>query len=299
VNPIDWIDANIVDLLNGLSLGMLLFIVAVGLSLVFGMMDVLNLAHGALFLAGAYVGVAVLGDGEVGLAVFALALLVAAAVGVVSGAALAGLTRPLAHRGHLDQALLTLGIALVVADGLAAIFGEDVQSVPAPAGIDGRVSVLGHTYPTYRLVLIGVGLALAVLVHAVLERTALGAVVRATVADRAMVRAVGIDTRKVLLGVFVFAAVLAMVGGLLAAPVLGAQPGLDDRMLLLALVVVVVGGLGSVRGALVGALLIGQVQVLGVSLLPEYASFLLFGAMALVLLLRPAGLLPAKSGVPA
>jgi branched-chain amino acid transport system permease protein len=285
-----WIDDNFVTILNGVSLGALLFVVAVGFSLVFGMMGVLNLAHGALFLGGAYIAVAVLGNGRTGLGAFAVAIGLALVIGASSGAVLALGTRPLAKRGHLDQALLTLGVALVTAESLSTAFGADVRSVSAPNGLDGSVSLFGHEYPTYRLALVGVGLVLAIAVWSVVERTSLGAIVRASVADRDMVRALGIDTRLVHLGLFAFAAMLAVVGGVLAAPMLGAQPGLDDQVLLLALVVVVVGGLGSVMGALTGALLIGQVQVLGVSLLPDYASFLLFGAMALVLLVRPSGL---------
>jgi len=135
--------------------------------------------------------------------------------------------------------------------------------------------------------------------YLVMERTRVGAVVQATVADRGMVESIGIRTNLVLGGVFGAGAALAAVGGLVAAPVLGAQPGLDDTILLLALVIVVIGGLGSLRGAVVGALFVGQVQTVGVTLLPEFSSFLLFAGMAAVLLLRPAGLLPTKLKVPA
>jgi branched-chain amino acid transport system permease protein len=287
-----WLDANLVSLLNGLALGALLFTISIGLSLVFGMMDVLNLAHGAIYLAGAYVAVALV-TGSGSLASFVAAVLAAAVVGAVLGGVLAGMTQATPH--HLDQAMLTLGVALVVADLLAAWFGRDVNSVPAPPPLAGRAEVLGQTYPLYRLVVIGFGVVLAMAVYLVVERSRLGAVIRATVADRAMVAAMGIDTRLVLVGVFAAGAALAAVGGVLAGPILGAQPGLDEKVLLLALVVVVLGGLGSVRGALLGALLIGQVQVLGVALLPEYASFLLFAAMAAVLLIRPAGLLPGPT----
>lgn len=285
-----WLDANTATLLNGLALASVLFVIAVGLSLVFGTMDVLNLAHGAVSLVGAYVGVGLLGvQGSIGL--FVAAVLLAAAIGLVLGAVLAAMTTSVT--GHLRQALLTLGIALIVAELVTEVFGNDVQRVRAPLGLDGTVPVLGNPYPVYRLVMVAVGIVVAVGLYVVLERTRLGATVRATVADRDMVEAVGIRTTYVLGGVFAGGAALAAVGGLLAAPVLGAQPGLEDTILLLALVVVVIGGLGSLRGALLGAVLVGQVQVLGVALLPEIASFLLFGAMGLVLLLRPAGLLPA------
>ena len=288
-----WLDANLVSLLNGLALGSLLFAISVGLSLVFGMMDVLNLAHGAVYLVGAYVAVALVTESG-GVAAFVAAVLVAAVAGALLGGVLAGMTQRVPR--HLDQALLTLGVALVVADLIAAGFGNDVHSVPAPAPVAGGVEVFGQTYPVYRLLVIGFGVGLAAAVYLLVERSSLGAVVRAAVADRGMVSAIGVNTRLVLVGVFAAGAALAAVGGVLAGPILGAQPGLDEKVLLLALVVVVVGGLGSVRGALLGALLIGQVQVLGVALLPEYASFLLFAAMALVLLVRPAGLLPAPRG---
>jgi len=290
---LSWLDANTATLLNGFALAAVLFLVAVGLSLVFGTMNVLNLAHGAVSLTGAYIGVALLGQNAAASS-FLVAVLAAAAIGLVIGVALAWLTSSVGD--HLRQALLTLGIALIAGDVLAEVFGDDVESVPAPAGLDGTVVVLDDPYPVYRLVIIAISALIAGLLYVVLERTRIGAIVRATVADRTMVEAMGIRTSLVLGGVFGAGAALAAVGGLLAAPILGAQPGLDDTVLLLALVVVVIGGLGSLRGALVGAVLVGQVQTLGVSLLSEYASFLLFGGMALVLLVRPRGLLPAKIG---
>ena len=290
---LSWLDANALTMINGVALAAVLFLIAVGLSLIFGTMNVLNLAHGAVSLTGAYIGVALL-DGSATMPNFIVAVLAAAAVGLVIGGVLAVMTSSV--KDHLRQALLTLGVALIAGDVLREIFGADVESVPAPAGLDGAVSILGRQYPLYRLSIIAVSAVNAILLYLVLERTRVGAMVRATVADRAMVEAIGIRTNLVLGGVFGVGAALASIGGLLAAPILGAQPGLDDTVLLLGLVVVVVGGLGSLKGALVGALLVGQLQTLGVAMLSEYASFLLFGAMALVLLTRPRGLLPAKTG---
>ncbi|MDP9399324.1 MAG: branched-chain amino acid ABC transporter permease [Actinomycetota bacterium] len=289
-----WLDANLVTILNGLALAAVLFLIAVGLSLVFGIMDVLNLAHGAVYLVGAYVAVALLGSAG-SLSTFVLAVLLAAAIGAAAGGVLAGMTMTI--RNHLDQALLTLGVALILEEVLSLRFGNDVRSIPAPGGLEGTVGISGDPYPVYRVVLVGVGALVALAIYGVMERTRVGAVVRATVADRPMVEAIGIPTRRVLIAVFAVGAALAAAGGVLAGPILGAQPGLDNTVLLLALVVVVIGGLGSVRGALLGALLVGQVQVLGVALLPEYASFLLFGAMGAVLLLRPGGLLPAQGAL--
>jgi len=287
-----WLDANLVSMVDGVAFGLLLFTLAVGLSLVFGMMDVLNLAHGTLYLAGAYVAYAFSDGSWVGLLV---AVAAGVAVGVAGGAVLAAMTQPLSARGHLDQAVLTLGVAFIVADLFVAGFGSEVLPIAVPEALRGSVSIIGHTYPRYRLVFIVAAAVLAVVVWLLFERSSLGALVRATVADRDMVRALGVDTRKVLLGVFAFGAALAVVGGVLGAPILAPGPGIDERVLVLSLVVVVVGGLGSVRGALLGALLIGQVQTLGVALLPQYAPFLLFGAMLLVLVVRPAGLVSMVS----
>ena len=281
-----------VTVVEGVAFGLLLFTLAVGLSLVFGMMDVLNLAHGAFFLVGSYLAVSfVAGESWGG---FLTALGVAALVGLVAGGALSGLTEPLARRPILDQALLTLGISLIVAEVLSIIYGNDVFSVPEPPGLSGSVDIAGSSYPTYRLMLIGVGLALALLVWLIVEKTSIGALVRASVADREMVSAMGIDNRKVKVAVLGVGSLLATVAGVLAAPVYGARPGLDETILLLALVVIVIGGLGSVRGALVGALVIGQVESLGRALVPDYASFILFGTLALVLVVRPRGLFAGK-----
>jgi branched-subunit amino acid ABC-type transport system permease component len=278
-----------IDIVNGLALGALLFALAVGLSLVFGVLDVLNLAHGSLFLGGAYVAWRLADDGSA--SGFVLALLLATAIGAVGGAGLTLATRPLANRGHLDQALLTLGLALVVAEAVQWWAGDDPHGILAP--VSGSVD-LGDAYPTYRLVMIGAGVFLAVAVDYAVERTRLGALVRATVADADMTAALGVNTRLVRTGAFMLGAVLASTAGVIGAPLLGAHPGLDSQVLLLALVVVVIGGLGSIRGAMLGALLIGQVQSLGVALAPDHAPFLLFGAMALVLVVRPEGLLGAR-----
>ena len=281
----------LVSILNGFAIGFLLFILAVGLSLVFGMMDVLNLAHGALFLGGAYVGATLAGSwgGLLG------ALGLAALGGLVAGVLLSLMTEPLRRRSHLDQALLTLGVALIAGELLIIVFGDDPLSAAAPPGLDGSVSVLGAVYPTYRLLIIVIGSVLALAVYLVVDRTRVGALVRATVADREMVATLGIDNRLVKGAVFAVGSVLATVAGVLGGPIYGARPGLDATVLILALVVVVIGGLGSVRGALVGALVIGQIDTVGRVLLPDFASFVLFGALALVLVLRPQGLFGTRA----
>ena len=292
-----WLEANLVSFLNGFAIGFLLFILAVGLSLVFGMMDVLNLAHGALFLGGAYLGASLAGGGASWTG-FLGALAIAGVAGLAAGGVLSLMTEPLRNRSHLDQALLTLGVALVVSELLIVVFGDDPLAVGAPPGLDGSVAVFGAAYPTYRLALIGIGALLALAVYLVVDRTRIGALVRATVADREMVAALGVDNRLVKAAVFAVGSMLATTAGVLGGPIYGARSGLDSTVLILALVVVVIGGLGSVRGALVGALIIGQIESLGRSLLPDFASFILFGALALVLVLRPRGLFGATAAVP-
>lgn len=290
-----WFDNHFISLLNGLAIGSLLFILAVGLSLIFGMMDVLNLAHGVLFLAGAYVAWWI-GGASPSWPRFVAAFALAGGVGVLAGVGLSLTIERLSRRSHLDQALLTLGLTLIAADALSAAFGDDVHAINPPPGLDGSVAIFGKAYPVYRLALIGLGALLAAIVHVVVERTSLGALIRATVADRQMVASIGVDDRRVRVVVFAVGALLATTAGVLGAPVYGARPGLDATALLLALVVVVIGGLGSVRGALFGALIIGEIESLGRSVLSNLASFVLFGALAVVLVLRPRGLFGAATG---
>jgi branched-chain amino acid transport system permease protein len=282
-----WFDANLVSLLDGLAIGALLFMMAVGLSLIFGLMDVLNLAHGTLFLLGAYLAYQLTAL-HLG---FVPAALIALAVGGVLGWGFSHALRPIRRRGHLDQAVLTLGIALIGAQVFSIVWGDDVYSVAAPIGMGGSMLIAGHDYPVYRLLVIGVGTVIAIGVYLIFQRTNLGATVRAAVADQQMVEALGVNTRRVLFGVFAAGAALACFAGVIGSPILGPRPGLDDEVLLLALIVVVIGGLGSIVGVIVGAIIVGEVQSLGVVLLPQYASFLLFVVMALILVLRPAGIL--------
>jgi branched-chain amino acid transport system permease protein len=286
---VGWLTDNLVPMVDGVAFGLLYFTLAIGLSLVFGMMDVLNLAHGTLYLAGAYLAYRLADGTWPGLLI---AVAAGIAVGVGGGVLLAVLTQPLAGRSHLDQALLTLGVSIIAADAFLLISdGEYLPALPPP-GLDGGTEIAGLTYPVYRLVFIAVAGVLALAAYLIFERSPIGALVRATVADRDMVRALGVDTRKVLLGVFAAGAALAVIGGVLGAPILQAGPGVDGQVLVMSLVVVVIGGLGSVRGALLGALLVGEVSTLGTALAPDYAAFLLFGAMFVVLALRPQGLLP-------
>jgi branched-chain amino acid transport system permease protein len=283
---VGWFSDNAVTLVNGLATGMLLYMMAAGLTLIFGMMDVLNLAHGAFFLFGAYTAYQIGRNGDN----WAIALLAALGVGALLGALLSVATRPLRSRGHLDQALLTFGAAFVLAGLASLFFGYGYKSVTSPPALDGIVSIGGQGYPVYRLIVIGVGLLVALVLYLVIERTSIGAVVRAAVADREMLSAMGINVDVVMTSVFVVGGAIASMGGMIGAPILGVNPGLDDQVLLLALVVVTVGGLGSLSGALVGAIVIGEVQAVGTALFPSAAGLLLFGAMVAILIVRPQGL---------
>lgn len=287
-----WFDDHLITIINGLAFGFLLYTISVGLSLILGMMNVLNLAHGTFYLFGAYMAWAVIG-GESSWDLFLVAILIAVGCGLFLGGGLSVALAPLNRRGHshMDQALLTLGLFFAGAQLIEMSFDAEPRTILAPPGLSESVDILGNPYPAYRLFLIGVGLVLATVITIVMERTPAGSVVKATVADPEMVRGVGIDTRKVVVVSLAIGSMLAVVGGVLGSPFLGAHPGLDGQVLLIALVIVVVGGLGSPRGALVGALIIGQVQVLGTELLPEFAPFLLLGAMAIVLVTRPQGVL--------
>jgi branched-chain amino acid transport system permease protein len=282
-----FLDQHLIDILNGLAIGMLLFTLAIGLSLIFGLADVLNLAHGGIYLLGGYVAFEVIVERGQS---FWLALPVAAAFGLAFGALLTGLLRPIRNRGHLDQALLTLGLTFVIADVATIFWGNDYQSIPTPPELFRSEIIFDQFYPRYRLVVMGIGLVLAVLVYLLFERTQLGAVLRAAVEDSGMVAGLGVNVGLIMLAVLALGSALAAFGGVVGAPILGLGPGIDIEILILALIVVVIGGLGSIPGAFVGAILIGEAQSLGVALFPEFAAFTLFGVMAVVLAIRPEGL---------
>ena len=277
------LDAHFVPAVDGVAYGLLLFVVAAGLSLAFGTAGVLNLAHGTLYAVGAYTG-AELSDGTWG----GLALGLAAGTGLAAcaGLLLSVATGPLARRGHLAQALLTFGLALIGGNLLIEFFGADEIPVRVPEALDASTSLLGHRYPTYRLVFVGMAVALAVLGTYVLNRTRAGAAVRAAADDPEMLAAVGIGPRAVHTGVLAAAGALAGAAGVLGAPIVGPGPGTADTVLMLSLVVVVLGGLRSLWGTLLAAVAVGEVQTLGVSLAPEWAPYLLFAAMAVILTVR-------------
>jgi branched-subunit amino acid ABC-type transport system permease component len=278
----------VLQLLNGLVFSMLLFIMAAGLSLIFGLMDVVNLAHGSFYLLGGYVGLnAVQRTGNFWLALL-LAPLLVAALGLIIE--LLFLRRMYGRHRHLDQVLLTFGLALVAADLMRWNWGAYVETIAPPLLLSGQVPVFHLQFPVYRLTLVGVGIALALALWFLIERTRLGAIVRAGVTDAQMVSALGINVQTVFASVFALGAGLAALAGVLGAPVLSIYPGLDFETLIFTLVVVVIGGLGTLRGAFFGSLIIGMAVTFGKALIPQFSLFLIFAVMAGVLLVRPAGL---------
>ena len=273
--------------LNGLSFGALLFILAAGLSLVFGMMDVVNLAHGAFYMLGAYVAYSVVqGTGS-----FWLAVLVAPAMLFALGVVLEPLLLRRLRGRHLDQVLLTIGVSLVIADQIGLWWGREVHALAAPPGLDGSLSLYGGAYSAYRLAVIVFGVGLSVALMLIQQRTKLGMLIRAGVQDTEMLSALGVDTDRLFALTFASAAALAGLAGVVAAPLLGLQPGMDVQALLFSLVVVVVGGLGTLGGAVAGSALVGPLDTFGEILLQELALAVIFAIVAVVLLFRPTGLL--------
>lgn len=278
--------------LNGCAYGMLLFLLAAGLSLIFGLMDVVNLAHGGFYMLGAYLALSLVRwTGSFWIALAVVPLLTAAGGFLLEWE----LLRPLYRRTHLDQILLTFGVAFVLTDLARWLWGADVQSLPAPPGLDRSVPLFGTLFPVYRLFVIALGAALGLALWIVLGRTRLGATVRAGVANKEMTQALGIDIGVVFTCVFAFGTGLAGLAGVVAAPVQGVFPGVDFETLIVTLIVVVVGGLGTLKGSFWGSLLIGEADTFGKILLPQLALVIIYLVMAAVLLLRPGGLFGGKT----
>ena len=273
--------------LNGLSYGVLLFLLSVGLTLIFGMLDVVNLAHGSLYMLGAYAGLAVVAaTGSFWLALLAAPL----AVGLIGALLERTCLRPLYRRGALDQVLLTFGLVYLFEDLVKWIWGGRIRSIPPPEMLSGSITVWGSTVPSYRIFVIGFGLAVALALWLVIERTRLGAIVRAGVFDAEMTAAMGIDIDRVFTAVFAFGAAVAGLSGVIAGPIQSAQPPMGAAILIPALIVVVVGGLGSLKGSLVGSLVIGQAETFGKAWLPGASMLMIYVVMAAVVLWRPQGL---------
>ncbi len=300
----------LIQLLNGLQLGVLLFLVAAGLTLVFGVMDFINLAHGVQYMLGAYLAVTFTAlTGNLFLAI-PLALLAALVLGLALEIAV---FRHLYDRDHLEQVLATFGIILFLNQGVKIVWGAAPLSVPVPEMLQGSIAIAqGVLYPVYRLFIIGAGLAVALGLHLVVNHTRVGMLIRAGSTNAPMVSALGVDIRRLFSIVFGFGAMLAGFAGIMIAPILSVEPGMGDTILILAFVVIVIGGIGSIRGAFIAAILIGVVDTLGRSFTvdilrmtgmapssartvgPALSSMMIYVLMAAVLFFRPSGLFPAK-----
>jgi branched-chain amino acid transport system permease protein len=283
----DWTGL-LAQLLNGVQYGLLLFLISSGLTLIFGVMGVINLAHGSLFMIGAYLAYVVASF----TGALWLSLPLALIGGIAFGAVLEqGLFRRFYQREHLDQVLLTFALILLFEEGRSLLLGNDFHSVPVPAVLNFSVPVAGgFSYSAYRLAVLMICLIVAVLMFLGIERTRVGSAVRAAAEKPEMVDLLGLDARFIHMGVFGAGTALAMLAGALSAPLQSVYPGMGDGYLIVSFVVVVVGGAGSIAGAFWGALLIGLVDTLGKAYLPEVAGLAIYVLMVAVLLWRPAGL---------
>jgi len=278
----------IIQGLNSLSLGALLFLLSSGFSLIFGLMRLANLTHGAFFMLGTYFAAVALRSFDwVNLWIAALGAGLAVAV---LGGLFERLVLTRLKANPLGQVLVTLGMSFIISDACLMLWGGDSIPVPTPQDLQAPTRLFGFIFPTYRLVLVALAVGAGVMLHVLLERTRLGAMIRAGVDDRQMARAIGIPVSNLFTTVFCLGAGIAGAAGVLGGPILSAYPGLDADMLPLALIVVILGGIGSLLGAFVGSFIIGFIYTFGTALFPELAYIILFLPMILVLAFRPQGL---------
>lgn len=298
------------QLLNGFQLGVLLFLLSAGLTLVLGIMHVINLAHGSLFMMGAYFAAAAYGASD---------SFVLTALAAVGGSLLLGLALErtviarLYDRDHLYQVLATFGVILIFNEVARFGWGQAPVFMNVPEALSGTVDLLGVAYPAYRLAIIAVGLLVGAALYWLVHRTRIGMLIRAGASDAGMVSALGVNIGRLNALVFAAGAALAGLAGLMAGPILSVQPGMGEPILILTLVVLITGGVGSIRGAFYGALIVGVVDTIGRAFMPglmrelmerslaqaagpAIASMLIYLLMAVVLAVRPAGLFPVKHG---
>jgi branched-chain amino acid transport system permease protein len=299
----------LVQVLNGLQFGLILFLIAAGLTLVFGVMDFINLAHGVQYMVGAYLAAAF----SAWTGSFWLALLLALPTALAFGLLLEVIVfRRLYDRDHLDQVLATFGVILFLNQGVKFVWGAAPLNVPVPDLFSGSIELMdGLLYPVYRLAIIAAGLGVAALLYILVNHTRIGMLVRAGATNAPIVSALGVNIRRLFMIVFGFGAMLAGFAGAMVAPILSVEPGMGDNILILAFVVIVIGGIGSIRGAFLAALLVGLVDTVGRSFAPNLlrlvldpstasqtgralAPMLIYILMAAVLFFRPSGLFPAK-----
>jgi branched-chain amino acid transport system permease protein len=276
----------VTQIFNGVSYGALLFLVGSGLSLIFGVMRIVNLSHGSYFMLGGYIALSVInvtGSWALSLPVAALAV---AVIGLVMERVF---LRPLGFE-PLRQVLLTVGFAFLFQQAALDIWGGNNMDINPPAALTRSIVVAGIYLPLYRAFMIGMALAIGILLWLAMEKTRMGAAVRATVDDAQMARGVGIDTNRISMFIFALGAFLAALGGVIGGAFLGVFPGLDFEMLPLAFAVVIIGGMGSLGGAAIGALVVGLADNFGKALFPEISYFTLYAPMVLILAIKPTGL---------
>jgi branched-chain amino acid transport system permease protein len=277
-----------IQLLNAVQFGLILYLGASGLTLLLGIMGVINLAHGAFYMVGAYVAFAVTQH----LLSFWLALPIGILFGLALGAFLERfMLSRIGSTDHLSQVLLSYGLILLLDEGQRIVFGSDAHSVNVPAMLDFSVRLSDtFAYPAYRIFVCVVGLLFVVATRLVMARTRIGMMLRAGAEDREMARALGVDVTRIYLGVTAVGIACAVLAGVIAAPLASVYPGMGEQILILSFVIIVLGGMGSLDGALVGALLLGLVDSFGKQFFPDYAGFLVYAAMIAVLIVRPRGL---------
>jgi branched-chain amino acid transport system permease protein len=276
----------LIQTFNGISYGALLFLVGSGLSLIFGVMRIVNLSHGAYFLWGGYIALSVInatGSWMLSLPVAAFAV---AIIGLLMERVF---LRPLGF-DPLRQVLLTVGFAFLFQQGALDIWGGNNMDINPPGALTQSIVIGGMYFPIYRVFMIGMALAIGIVLWLVMEKTRMGAAVRATVDDAQMARGVGIDTNRISMFIFALGAFLAALGGVIGGAFLGVYPGLDFEMLPLAFAVVIIGGMGSLGGAAIGALAVGLADNFGKALFPEVSYFTLYAPMVLILAIKPTGL---------
>lgn len=276
----------IIQTLNSVAFGGLLFLLSSGFSLIFGLMRIPNLAHGAFFMLGAYFGYTLL---RLNLHFWLAAIAGGLGVGLLGILMERFILRRLAGNEQ-GQVLVTLGISFIIADICLLVWTGDPMPLAAPQALRPPLRVWGFAFPTYRLVVLAIALVAALALYLLMERTRLGAMIRAGVDDMEMARGVGIPVSRLFTTVFLLGATLAGIGGVLGGPILNAYPGLDNDMLPLALIVVILGGAGSLLGAFVGSFIVGFIYNFGIALVPDLAYFVLFLPMVLVLVFLPQGL---------
>ena len=278
----------LIQLLNSVQYGLLLFMLAAGLTLIFGIMGVVNLAHGSFYMLGAYLAWSLAAQ----LGSFTLAILVGTALSVAFGLVIERLLfRHFYHRDHLDQVLLTFGLIYVFEELRSMIWGDDVHGLPVPELLATSIPLTENlSYPVYRLFMSGVCLVLALGLYLLISKTRLGMKIRAGAFNREMTESLGVNIKLIHSVVFALGIGLASIAGMIAAPVSSVYPNMGSQVLIMCFVVVVIGGIGSVRGALIAALLVGLVDTFGKVLLPQASGMLVYVLMALVLLYKPEGL---------